>query len=238
MKTRKGTTEADTLHGSGVAEKFYGLDGNDIIYGAGGDDRIWGGEGNDVLWGENGRDMMFGDDGDDFLYGGNGGDQLNGDAGNDILAGYAGKDTVKGGAGLDRLFANGGNDVMDGGEDSDSYSVMADAPRITDKDGGETYSIEGAASSAWISDITGSDTIVFEDFEIDEIELKQDGFDLVIRVAGYAEETTISYFFAGQKYKIEEIEVDDGDGGTTDYDLTDIKDGDLSDYTSGSDIWT
>jgi len=240
MKTKNGTADADRLDGTKAAEKIYGLGGDDIIYGGGGDDRIWGGDGNDYISGEGGLDTLFGDDGDDTMSGGKGSDHLVGGDGNDILMGDAGKDVIKGGAGLDRLFANTGNDVMDGGEDSDIYTVMADAPRITDKDGNETYYIElndKSPSSAWISDITGEDTIIFNDFTLDQLEFKQEGFDLIIRVDGYEEETTISYFFAGKKYRVEEVQVSDGDGGTAEYDLTDIGDGEFPDYTNGDDIW-
>jgi Ca2+-binding RTX toxin-like protein len=240
MKTKKGTAEDDDLNGSGVAERIYGYDGDDKIHGNGGDDKLWGGNGVDWIYGDNGLDTINGDAGDDFLFGGNGSDHVYGGDGNDILVGGLGKDVMNGGAGQDNLSANTGNDEMNGGAGSDTYTFMTDSPRIMDKDGSETYYVQLSSrpSSAWISDITGSDEIVFNDLTIDELEFKQNGFDLVIRVAGYEEETTISFFFAGQKYKIEEIEVDDVDGGTTDYDLTDIKDGDLSDYTSGSDIWT
>lgn len=72
----EGTNGADTLNSiDGVANTFYGLDGDDVITG---------GTGNEEIYGGNGGDTMTGGAGNDFLYGGLGDDTLVGGAGDDI----------------------------------------------------------------------------------------------------------------------------------------------------------
>ncbi|WP_246748620.1 calcium-binding protein [Rhizobium setariae] len=240
MKTTKGTTGHDGLTGTKAADLIHGLEGNDTIKGLGGSDRIWGDDGIDWLYGDGGSDTLFGNAGDDFLFGGAGKDLLDGGDGNDILVGDAGNDTIKGGEGNDRLFANTGNDTLNGGNGNDYYSVMADAPKITDKSGAERYEIafnDLRPSSAWISDVGGLDEIVFKGFELGQLEFMQSGLDLVIRVEGFKQETTLSYFFAEAKYQVEQLEVSNGKGGLKEYDLTEIEDGEFMDFTSGDTIW-
>lgn len=109
-----GSAFADTLTGDEVANRIYGMQGNDILSGGLGDDTLDGGEGNDRLSGGEGADTLIGGTGDDIIYGGTGNDVLRGGAGNDQLYAESGDDLLDGGE---------GNDILNGGIDNDTYIV-------------------------------------------------------------------------------------------------------------------
>jgi Ca2+-binding RTX toxin-like protein len=64
----------DTLIGNGVANRLYGMRGNDVLVGGAGNDTLVGGAGNDTLKGGAGNDLLIGGKGKDILYGGAGRD--------------------------------------------------------------------------------------------------------------------------------------------------------------------
>lgn len=109
-----GSAFADSLAGNEVANRIYGMLGNDTLSGGLGDDMLDGGQGNDTLHGGDGADTLIGGAGDDVIYGGAGNDVLLGGAGNDQLFAEAGDDLLDGGE---------GNDVLNGGIDNDTYIV-------------------------------------------------------------------------------------------------------------------
>ncbi len=109
-----GSAFADTLTGDEVANRIYGMQGNDILSGGLGDDTLDGGEGNDRLSGGEGADTLIGGTGDDIIYGGTGNDVLRGGAGNDQLYAESGDDLLDGGE---------GDDILNGGIDNDTYIV-------------------------------------------------------------------------------------------------------------------
>ena len=90
--TAKGTSRADTIKGSGIANGFVGYGGNDTLDGGGGTDIIDGGSGNDKIYGGTGDDIIGGDSGNDWLSGG---------SGTDFIVGGSGLDTMSGGSGTD-----------------------------------------------------------------------------------------------------------------------------------------
>lgn len=110
-----GEAGDDTIRGSGIAETFFGGDGNDQLFGNAGADVLDGGAGDDRLEGETGNDLLTGDLGNDMLDGGDGNDTLNGGEGVDSISGGAGDDelrtqgresfadTISGGLGADRI---------------------------------------------------------------------------------------------------------------------------------------
>ena len=104
----------------GVAEVFFGLDGNDLARGFGGDDTLDGGEGNDTLRGDEGNDVLLGGNGDDLLMGNDDDDSLAGGDGDDTIEGGAGDDTIGGGAGQDMAEGGAGNDTLRGGAGADT----------------------------------------------------------------------------------------------------------------------
>jgi Ca2+-binding RTX toxin-like protein len=69
-----GTVNSDLLVGTGQAEGFRSLDGDDTINAQGGDDTIEGGAGNDGIAGGDGNDLIRGGAGNDTLDGGIGAD--------------------------------------------------------------------------------------------------------------------------------------------------------------------
>ncbi|NKC29247.1 Calx-beta domain-containing protein [Falsiroseomonas selenitidurans] len=126
-----GTTGADTVVGTELADRIFGgpavpdlpgagqhedspdllsgLGGADTLDGSGGDDTLLGGAGNDQLQGGFGNDLVRGGDGTDFLLAlafssGSGADSLHGEAGDDFLwAPARGGGIVDGGEGWDSL---------------------------------------------------------------------------------------------------------------------------------------
>ncbi len=110
MATFKGTTGADTLHGTSLNDSLYGGDGDDYLDGELGNDTIYGGNGDDALYGDPGSDILYGNAGNDKLYSGStGNDRLYGGAGDDSYYLYStGSITVmeKAGEGIDTVFSS------------------------------------------------------------------------------------------------------------------------------------
>ena len=96
--------------GGGVADTFFGTDGEDFFDGAVGNDTIYGAGGNDSLIGGNQSDRVFGGSGDDRIETGrsrtNSFDTAFGGDGNDTIYGGSDTDTLYGGTGDDWLFNN------------------------------------------------------------------------------------------------------------------------------------
>ncbi|MDB5526333.1 MAG: hypothetical protein JWM58_4096 [Rhizobium sp.] len=261
MKTRRGTENDDTIVGGGGPERILGLGGNDTITGGGGDDKIWcgdngvvglgmwdhadGGAGNDLLYGEDGSDYLaggtgvdriFGGNDNDFLFGGNGNDSIYGDAGDDIIGGDKGKDSLFGGVGNDRLMAIFGNDVMVGGKGDDIYLLGRDRAHTTDKSGNDEYHIENGDAFGFISDKTGKDTLVFDDFVTDDLVFTRHLNDLIVSIDGFRGETMLSNFFLNKNNRIETlIDNSDHEGG---FDLSVLKMLKYDqDTVNGEDLW-
>jgi hypothetical protein len=73
----RGTAKSDHVKGKSIAERIFGLGGNDTIDGAGGNDFIDGGSGNDKLIGGAGDDDLIGGGGTDKFAAGPGNDWIN-----------------------------------------------------------------------------------------------------------------------------------------------------------------
>ncbi|GJE02175.1 alkaline phosphatase PhoX [Methylobacterium isbiliense] len=116
----EGTSGADSLAGSQIADLIWGREGNDTITGGGGNDYLSGLQDNDSIAGGAGNDTLFGDAGDDRVDGGLGNDQVRGYLGNDTLFGSAGNDALYGEEGDDFLGAGSGNDYLTGGLGNDA----------------------------------------------------------------------------------------------------------------------
>lgn len=85
----------DELSGSGSADYFYSLGGND---------KLSGNSGNDTLNGGAGNDQLLGGFGNDSLIGGSNADKLDGGYDADVLIAGTGRDTLNGGEGVDRYY--------------------------------------------------------------------------------------------------------------------------------------
>lgn len=119
-----GTTHANVLTGSFVADEIQGLIGEgDTLIGGAGDDTIsgvgllQGGSDDDLLQAlvspSVGVSTLQGQDGNDVLEGSAIGDFLEGGAGDDTLFGFDGLDTLRGGDGFDSLVGGGDDDLVD-----------------------------------------------------------------------------------------------------------------------------
>ena len=175
----EGSAYGDHITGANIAEKLFGLDGNDTFAGSGGNDRLNGGNGEDTLDYSAATssvriDLLDGkatsaDFGEDRLfsienvYGSNDSsvrDRIYGDDQDNKIYGQAGNDILEGGAGAD---------IIDGGEGSDYASYIRSSEGVNinlktnvntggDAQGDLLYSIEYIRGSNYADNITGSDS--------------------------------------------------------------------------------
>ena len=153
-----------------------------------GDMTVYGGDGNDVIWSSSGNDI---------LYGGNGNDVIDGGAGNDQIDGGAGADVMTGGTGNDLLDGKAGNDVLTGGTGNDTYVF------------GRGY----GADTVQENDATAGnrDTLQFTGgIATDQIWLRKVSNNLEVSLIGTADKMTISNWYLGNQYHVEEFKTSDG----------------------------
>ncbi|NJM32203.1 MAG: hypothetical protein HC848_04190 [Limnobacter sp.] len=179
------TQGSDTLIGYSSNDTIDGLNGNDFIKGENGDDTLYGGAGNDNIRGGYGNDSMFGGEGDDILD-----DSYSND--NDLLDGGSGNDTLYSGGGDDILRGGSGNDTLDGGYGSDTYlfNVGDGQDRINSYDSGSS----------------SIDTAVFENVSYENLWFSRSGYSLQINVAGTDDQVTVSNWYSGSNYQLDQIE--------------------------------
>nr|WP_240440909.1 calcium-binding protein [Ralstonia solanacearum] len=182
------TSGADNLYGYASDDTLNGLDGNDTLRGYGG---------NDTLRGEAGADNLFGGDGNDVLDGG---------ADSDYLYGEAGDDTLQGGSGNDNLYGGSGNDTLEGGSGNDY---------LVGNDGSDTYVFNAGWGQDTINNYdtsTGhSDVIAFgEGIATDQIWFRRVNTDLEVSVIGSADKATLSNWYSGSAYHVNQFTTADG----------------------------
>jgi RTX calcium-binding nonapeptide repeat (4 copies) len=95
---RRGSAGRNVIIGGPLADRLYGLAGNDLLRGRAGNDRLFGGRGRDSVFGDAGADLIDGGPGRDRLVGGRGSDR--------IRARDRELDMVNCGAGRDRVVAD------------------------------------------------------------------------------------------------------------------------------------
>ncbi|MCA3033073.1 MAG: hypothetical protein ING21_08410 [Burkholderiales bacterium] len=181
------------------AKVLTGTAGNDTIIGYATADTISGADGNDSLYGRDGNDIINGGNGDDGLVGENGDDKLNGDAGNDVLQGGAGNDILNGGAGND-ILAGGVYDTWNGnyngaGNDTYQFGRGDGQDRIVDVDataGNVDVLSVGAGVAA------------------NQLWFRQVGSDLEVSIIGGTDKSTISNWYSGSTYHVEQFKTSDG----------------------------
>jgi len=161
-----GGNGIDRLYGDAGDDRIFGRDGVDTLFGGNDNDLLNGGNGNDVLHGGNGLDILQGDAGRDRLFGGNGDDRLFGGFSYDVLYGGQGDDELYGGIGSDFLSADGGNDDLYGGPRFDQYGYNSR----------DTFGV--ISGNATIHDFDSGDRLIFEDIELEEYFLAEDGVHL------------------------------------------------------------
>ena len=144
-----GDADGNYLSGGDLAERFFGLDGNDTIYSYAGDDIVEAGSGDDWVYGGYGADDLSGGDGLDYVFG---------NSGNDILRGEAGTNLLIDTEGMNTFILTGGINFVDGNSQSvidyslASSGATADLMMLVTNAG----AAEGDSYSG-VDNITGSD---------------------------------------------------------------------------------
>ncbi|MGB0467511.1 MAG: calcium-binding protein, partial [Pontibacterium sp.] len=161
-----------------------------LLSGSDGQDTLYGTAFADHFRALNDDDSLYGYLGDDLLEGGAGNDRLDGGEGNDQLFGGEGNDTLIGGEGNDLLHGGGGLDSLQGGAGDDHYQ---------------------AHNGATLRELSGLDTLELPaPFTAADIQLTQDGNDLLIHTADHAFEVRVQYFYSAESYEIETLQFFDG----------------------------
>ena len=109
--------------------------------------------------------------GDDKIYGNWKSNIIDGGEGNDILIGGQGNDTLIGGSGNDELYGGEDNDILIGGTGNDMLIGGA---------GHDTYIFNKGDGNDTVEDYTGNNTIKFNDFTLNDIDIKKVFDDIVI----------------------------------------------------------
>ena len=214
----------DVLYGHGGNDKLYGGDGDDALYGGDGNDQLHGGAGRNTLVGGDGNDAYYVDSVDDVIIElpGQGldrvyasvshtladnvellyltGDQAidgTGNSGNNVLVGNSAANTLRGGGGDDTLNGGGGDDTLIGGDGNDRYVIARDSgmDRIIEDD-----------------DTAGNNDVVAfsEGIAADQLWFRRVGNDLEARVIGTTGGVTISNWFLGARYRVEQFTTTQG----------------------------
>ena len=127
--------------------------------------------------------MLYGNEDNDELYGESGNDTLYGNEDNDELYGNEGNDTLNGGS---------GDDILEGGNGDDTYVFNLG-------DGNDT-----------ILESAGTDTIKFgAGIDKEKITFKRISSDLSLKYED--NNIKISNYFSNNSYKIEKIELENGE---------------------------
>ncbi len=159
-----------------------GTDGFDYLVGTAGNDRIIANIGSDQLYGDTGDDLLDGGADADYLQGGSGNDQLLGGQGDDQLYAGTGNDTLRGGA---------GEDWIDGGDGDDTYHFAR----------GDGYD--------QLTDTSGSDRLVFDNVNSDQLWFRQVGVGIEVGIIGTNDAVLLRSWGVGGDH-IERIETADG----------------------------
>ena len=125
-------------------------------------------------------------DKDDKLYLTDGNDTFDAGLGNDEIWGGNGDDIINGGEGDDTLYGNDGNDTLNGGEGNDTLDGSY---------GDDTYVLNKGDGVDAIIDYGGNDTIKFNDFNYEDIEIKKEVTNLAINSKISNDKITIRNFY-------------------------------------------
>jgi Ca2+-binding RTX toxin-like protein len=176
----------DWLTGAdGIANAIYGNEEDDTVIGGDQDDTLFGGSGNDNLDGRAGNDVLRGELGDDTLLGGwSGNNFLIGGDGQDGLWGGVGDDTLDGGAGDDALYGYTGNDTYIFGPGS-----------------GQDYLYDYDTTAGNFDMVRMADGVAPDDVAV----ARDDYNNLYLSLNNGADQLTLSNWFSGDEYKIEQV---------------------------------
>jgi Ca2+-binding RTX toxin-like protein len=168
----RGSRNGDTIRGSGAAENFLGLAGNDTLDGRLGIDtadyewdHVFGGTSGIVASLVTG--LVTGTFGDtdtlidiENITGSIFNDRLTGNGESNILVGRDGDDRILAGLGDDAVFGDGGNDYLDGGGGNDQLDGGAGIDTLIGGAGDDSFTIDSNAD-ATIEAASGGTDIVY-----------------------------------------------------------------------------
>ena len=131
---------------------------------------------------------------------------IEGTALRDIIRAGAGDDTVFGGAGDDVLYGDAGNDRLDGGTGSDTLYGGA---------GNDTYVFGRGAGADVVSEndaaAGNSDVASFgAGLAYDQLWFAKSGNNLEVSIVGASDKLTVSNWYAGSQYRVEQFKTADG----------------------------
>ncbi|MGX5726797.1 calcium-binding protein [Metapseudomonas otitidis] len=214
----------DTLSGGGGNDTLLGGAGNDRLSGDDGNDYLYGGQGNDTLYGGRGDDLFIIDsEGDtvvEYLNEGNdtveasvshtlafGVENLfltgvaaingTGSAQANLLRGNAAANRLSGGAGNDTLSGGAGNDTLSGDAGSDTYLFgLGDGQDVIQNNDSTAGSLDLLQFGNGIS--------------VEQLWFRQNGNDLDVSVVGGSERVTVSSWYSGSAYHLDQFKSADG----------------------------
>ncbi|MFZ5993680.1 MAG: calcium-binding protein [Thermodesulfobacteriota bacterium] len=140
------------------------------------------------------------------LYGSSVGDTMYGYEGNDVLYGYAGNDTLYGGDGADTLYGGTENDVLDGGTGNDYLSGEASNDIYR-------FGLGSGQDTIYDYDATNIDVNTVEfgaGITVADLELVKTSTNLKVNIQGTTDSLTLTGWFGGDAYKIEQFKFADG----------------------------
>jgi Ca2+-binding RTX toxin-like protein len=149
-----------------------------------------------------------------------GADAINGWAGKDIIHGGAGNDTIDGGTGSNTLYGGAGNDtllvsayssgnVLAGGTGNDTLigSAYTDTYVFNLGDGVDTITESVLSGTTTVY----NDVLRFGDISPEELWFRKSGMNLEVSVIGSSDKVTISNWYSGNAYRVEQFTAADGE---------------------------
>jgi Ca2+-binding RTX toxin-like protein len=221
----EGTDEADVLTGlPAFPNTLVGLGGDDTLLGRTGDDRLDGGAGNDTMAGGIGNDVYVVDSVTDIV-------TENPDEGTDTVETGI---TYTLGANVENLTltgtaaVNGMGNVLDnvlrgnsavnnlsGGEGTDTLDGLGGADTLTGGVGNDTYVLGRGygADTVVENDATAGNTDVAQflaGIAADQLWFRHLGSDLEVSIIGTGDRVTVSNWYGGSQYHVEQFKTADG----------------------------
>jgi Ca2+-binding RTX toxin-like protein len=216
VSSGSGNDRITTLWGN---DRIDAGSGNNVISAGEGNNYIVAGAGNDSITTASGNDIIHAGDGDNVISAGEGNNQIftgagrdvirafgvnlirSGDGNDDITLGW-GADNIDAGAGDDVILAGGGGDTVRGGSGNDLI--------VSNQWSNDTYLFRRHDGHDTIMDDGGTDVLVFEDVNFNELLFQRVGDDLRINVVGQEDRVTVQGWYSKPFGKIEQIKTADG----------------------------
>ena len=144
------------------------------------------------MQGNDGYNKIKGREIADLIYGNGGNDTIRGGNGDDTIYGGEGDDSIEGELGNDLIYSDKGNDTIlpGNGDDTIVFNVG---------DGNDT-----------VYDYSGNDTIKINGATKEDVSFYKDKNSLILNYSDTDSITIEHYYYSGDNYKIEKIELDNG----------------------------